>query len=271
MVLAVRNRDRGADAIETIQEEAPGASVEARPLDVADLRSLRSFAEGLTGPLDLLVNNAGVMAIPYRRTADGFEMQFGTNHLGHFALTGLLLPGLLAAEAPRVVTVSSSAHKPGTMDFDDLQFERRYRRWDAYNRSKLANVLFALELHRRADAAGLSLLSVAAHPGYAATNLQAAAPRMSGNRFQLVIMAIGNRLLAQSAERGALPQLYAATAPDVQGGFYIGPDGGGERRGHPTTVSPNKRALDTAAAARLWEISEELTGVSYGLPAPVGA
>jgi NAD(P)-dependent dehydrogenase (short-subunit alcohol dehydrogenase family) len=208
-----------------------------------------------------------VMASPQRTTADGFELQLGTNHLGHFALTGLLLDLLKATPGARVVTVSSGMHHRGRIDFDDLNSERGYSRWGAYSQSKLANLLFMLELDRRLKAADLDLVSAAAHPGYAATNLQVSAPPF----HERIAMRVTNLLFAQSAEMGALPVLYAATAPDVQGGFYIGPDGRGESRGHPTTVSPNKKALDPEVAARLWGVSEDLTGVSYGLPAPVGA
>ena len=213
------------------------------------------------------------MAIPHQLTADGFEMQLGTNHLGHFALTGLLLPALLASDGPdrppaRVVTVSSYAHRTGRMDLDDLQGERRYRPWVAYNQSKLANLLFAFELHRRAEAAGLRLLSVAAHPGYAATNLQSVGPRMSGRRLQQGVMAIGNLVLAQPAAKGALPQLYAATAPDVASGEYFGPSGLLESRGHPKRVRATRTANDPELARRLWEVSADLTDVRYDALSP---
>jgi NAD(P)-dependent dehydrogenase (short-subunit alcohol dehydrogenase family) len=234
-----------------------------RRLDLADLSSVRSFAEGWDGPLDLLVNNAGVMALPHGLTADGFEMQFGTNHLGPFALTGLLIPALLLTARPRVVTVSSGVHRIGRIDIDDLQHERGYGRWRAYGQSKLANLLFAFELQRRADAAGAPLRSLAAHPGYAATNLQTAGPRMEGRRLRECVMRVGNALLGQSAPAGALPQLYAATAPDVRGGEYFGPRGPLESRGAPTRVKASARADDEVLAARLWEISEDLTGVTY--------
>src|SRR3954464_7873739 len=210
VILAVRDTEgKGAGAAARMTGD-----VEVRKLDLADLASVRSFAAGVDGPLDLLVNNAGVMAPPRRETADGFELQLGTNHLGHFALTGLLLARLLAGDEPRVVTVSSGAHRMGRIDFDDPQSERRYRRWGAYGQSKLANLLFAFELQRRA---GLALLSVAAHPGYAATNLQGRS------------LGVFNRLLAQSAASGALPALYAATA-DVPPAAYVGPGGPQEMR-----------------------------------------
>jgi len=266
VVMACRNAERGERARQQVLERAPGAAVEVRPLDLASLDSIRTFADRLHAEvpsLDLLVNNAGVMAIPRQQTADGFEMQFGTNHLGHFALTGLLLPSMVGREGSRVVTVSSTAHKPGRIDFDDLMGERSYRKWSAYNQSKLANLLFAYELQRRLDAAGLPTLSVAAHPGYAATNLQQVGPRMEGSRLGALLMSLGNTLLAQSDEMGALPQLYAATAPDVHGGEYFGPDGIAEGRGHPKRVDSTKASKDVEAAARLWSVSEQLTGVRY--------
>lgn len=256
-VLAVRDTGKGAAVRDRMIEAAPHAVIEVTRLDLADLSSVRQFAEGVKDDVDILVNNAGVMALPYRKTADGFEMQFGTNHLGHFALTGLLLPRLRGG---RVVTVSSTMHKRGTMRFDDLNSELSYRKWEAYSQSKLANLLFAYELQRRA---GGSLTSVAAHPGYAATNLQSAGPQLSGNRLEQAGMWLANLLFAQSAERGALPLLYAATVPDLPGGSYVGPDGPGEGRGYPTIVSSTAASHDEEAAARLWSVSEELTGVRY--------
>ncbi len=266
VVLASRSAEKAADAAALIRVDTPGASLEVLPLDLADLASVRAAAERFAADhdhLDVLVNNAGVMATPHRRTADGFELQLGTNHLGHFALTGLLLASLLAAPAARVVTVSSGAHQMGRIVFDDLQAERRYRKWPAYGQSKLANLLFAYELARRADAARVPLVSAAAHPGYAATNLQAVGPRMAGAPITERLAAIGNRLLAQDATRGALPQLYAATMPDVRSGDYYGPDGLLEMRGWPERVSSSDRSKDEATARRLWEVSEELTGVRY--------
>jgi NAD(P)-dependent dehydrogenase (short-subunit alcohol dehydrogenase family) len=270
VIVACRNTQKGEAAGEAIRGEAPGASVEVEALDLADLGSVRAFADRLHArgdTLDLLINNAGVMASPQRTTNDGFELQLGTNHLGHFALTGLVLDLLSDTPGARVVTVSSGMHHRGRIDFDDLNSERGYSRWGAYSQSKLANLLFMLELDRRLKAADVDVVSVAAHPGYAATNLQLSAPPL----HERIFMRVSNLLFAQSAEMGALPILYAATVPDVQGGFYIGPDGRGESRGYPTTVSPNRRALDPEVAARLWEVSEDLTGVSYGLPAPAGA
>jgi NAD(P)-dependent dehydrogenase (short-subunit alcohol dehydrogenase family) len=194
------------------------------------------------------------MATPHRTTADGFELQLGTNHLGHFALTGLLLPRI----QDRVVTISSGGHRIGRINFDDLQSERSYRRWPAYGQSKLANLLFMYELQRRLDAAGSPLRSVAAHPGYAATNLQS-----HTESIQDRIMGLANRIFAQSDEQGAWPTLYAATTPDLPGGSYVGPDGFLEQRGNPKLVGSSAAARDEDTARRLWEVSEELTGVHY--------
>jgi NAD(P)-dependent dehydrogenase (short-subunit alcohol dehydrogenase family) len=263
VVIACRDTAKGETAAAEIRLQVPGADLDVRALDLADLASVRGFVARLGGErdqVDLLINNAGVMAPPRRTTVDGFESQFGTNHLGHFALTGLMLPFLLAAPAPRVVTLSSGAHRIGKMNFDDLQGERSYNNWRAYGQSKLANLLFCFELDRRARAAGTELMSLAAHPGYAATNLQFAGPAAF---YEKAIMTVTNRVLAQSAEMGALPTLYAATVPDLPGGAFIGPDGFMEQRGHPHIVTATGRAYDEADWRRLWEISEELTGVSY--------
>jgi NAD(P)-dependent dehydrogenase (short-subunit alcohol dehydrogenase family) len=253
VVMACRNVDKGERAV---AEVGDGARLEA--LDLADLESVRNLAGRLSEErVDVLINNAGVMAPPRRLTADGFESQFGTNHLGHFALTGSLLPKLLAAPEPRVVTMSSGGHRMGRINFDDLHGERRYNNWLAYGLSKLANLLFAFELQRRADG---KLQSLAAHPGYSATNLQFAGP---AHWYERASMALTNRLIAQSADQGALPALYAATVTDVPGGSYIGPDGFLEARGHPHLVTATGRAYDPDVAARLWKVSEELTGVHY--------
>lgn len=266
VVLACRNAERGGEALARIRAEVPAAQVTVAALDLSSLESVRAFATGQVGePLHLLVNNAGVMALPRRTTADGFEMQFGTNHLGHFALTGMLLPALLSARSAepartaRVVTVTSMVAWSGKIDFDDLQGERRYRRWGAYSQSKLANQLFARELDRRFP----DLTSVAAHPGYASTNLQQAGPRMDGSRFQERLYGAANTIVAQSSANGALPSLYAATAPGVEGGACYGPRGLFQQRGLPRKVMTPPRAGDAEAARRLWEISEELTGVGY--------
>jgi NAD(P)-dependent dehydrogenase (short-subunit alcohol dehydrogenase family) len=263
VTLAVRDTARGEEAADRIRADAPQAALEVARLDLADLASVREFAAGWSGALDLLVNNAGVMALPRRTTADGFEMQLGTNHLGHFALTGLLLPALLERPGARVVTMSSGAHQMGRIRFDNLQGERHYQRWLAYGQSKLANLLFAFELARRAAMADRDLTSVAAHPGYAATNLQSQGARMDGSRAKAFVAELGNRLFAQSDAQGALPALYAATMPDVAGGEYFGPDGIGGSRGYPTRAQTTKAARDPDLAARLWDVSEELTGVTY--------
>jgi NAD(P)-dependent dehydrogenase (short-subunit alcohol dehydrogenase family) len=264
VVMAARNPAKGAEAVRAVQVRAPGSDVELEQLDLANLDSVRGFAERVRerhGEIDLLINNAGVMATPRGETADGFELQFGTNHLGHFALTGLLLDRLEGREDARVVTLSSGAHKGGRIAFDNLDGRRRYFRWRAYAQSKLANLLFALELDRRLRAAGSTIKSLAAHPGYAHTNLQSSGPP----RVDALLMALPNRFYAQSDEMGALPTLYAATEPGLEGGAYIGPDGFAEGRGHPTRVSPSETARDEQLARRLWEVSEQLTGVPVAL------
>ncbi|EFL31964.1 dehydrogenase [Streptomyces viridochromogenes DSM 40736] len=264
VVLACRSEARGNAPVDRLRAELPQARLELGRLDLGDLASVRDFAAGFPYErLDVLVDNAGVMALPYGRTADGFETQFGTNHLGHFALTGLLLPALLAAPGARVVAVSSPAHALANIDMRDLNGERRYRRWIAYARSKTANLLFVHELARRAAAHGSSLVAAAAHPGYAATNLQTAGPRAEGRRAAERFMSIGNRVFAQSAEAGALPVLYAATDPGVRPDSFTGPSFA-MWRGVP---APSWRApwtLSDAAGERLWAASEELTGVTYG-------
>src|SRR4051794_40932286 len=265
VVMACRNAERAAAALEQVRTAEPSASAEGRSLDLADLASVRAFADEWTGPLDILVNNAGLMAIPYQQTADGFELQFGTNHLGHFALTGLLMPALLDRIGARVVTVSSEAHRIGRISFDDLNSEQRYQKWRAYGQSKLANLLFARELSSRASLAGSDLLSVAAHPGYASTNLQEAGPKMAGSRLGVLSMKIGNAVFGQSDVNGAVPLLYGAAGPGLRGGEYLGPDGLLSLRGSGAEVhKPSAAALDDDVARRLWAESERLTGVSYG-------
>jgi NAD(P)-dependent dehydrogenase (short-subunit alcohol dehydrogenase family) len=248
VVLAVRDEAKGNTAAASM----PGRT-EVRELDLASLASVREFVSSLTGEIELLINNAGVMVPPLTYTEDGFELQFGTNHLGHFALTNLLLEQVRG----RVVTVSSPGHRIGHIDFDDLNWKRkRYLAWRAYGQSKLANLLFTSELQRRLTAAGSVVLATAAHPGYAATNLQFRSQR----RSLAVIGQIGNRLLAQDAWAGALPTLYAAVA-DVPGNSFAGPDGFMEQRGAPKLVGRSRAARDPEVARRLWEVSEELTGV----------
>jgi NAD(P)-dependent dehydrogenase (short-subunit alcohol dehydrogenase family) len=272
VVMTARDMDKGRDALREVEGAASGGGeAELAELDLASLDSVRSFAEefkrGHDG-FDLLINNAGVMAPPRRTTADGFELQIGTNHLGHFALTGLLIGSMEGREDARVVTVTSFAHRTGRINFDDLQSERRYSRWRAYGQSKLANLLFAFELDRRLRGAGSAVAGLAAHPGYSATNLQsAAAPTLDR-----IVMAVTNRLFAQDAYKGALPQLYAATYPGLEGGTFVGPDGRGEHGGHPQpNASASSAARDEETARRLWEVSEELTGVRYEFQAPATA
>jgi NAD(P)-dependent dehydrogenase (short-subunit alcohol dehydrogenase family) len=254
VVLAVRDLDKGRAAAAGM----PGKT-DVRQLDLASLESVREFAAAWDGELDLLINNAGVMAPPLGRTAEGFELQLGTNHLGHFALTNLLLEHV----SGRVVTVASGAHRIGSVDFDDLNWERKpYSAARAYGQSKLANLLFTSELQRRLSAAGSSVIATAAHPGYAATNLQF----HSGRRALDLLSMVGNRLIAQDEQGGALPTLYAAVA-DVPGDSFAGPDGLLEMRGKPKLVGRSKAARDTDTARRLWEVSEELTGTRF----PLGA
>ncbi len=257
VVMAVRSSAKGRDAAARIKKEYPGADVAVMELDLADLASVRKFAENFRkrySRLDLLINNAGVMVPPYGKTADDFELQLGTNHLGHFTLTLLLLDMLKEVQGSRVVTVSSGAHAFGILDFDDLNWEkRRYNAWQAYGDSKLANLYFTRELQQRLDEEDVNVLAVAAHPGWAATELQ---------RHQLWVRLL-NSLFAQSAGMGALPTLYAATAPDVHGAEYFGPDGKGQMRGYPVKVQSSKRSRDMAIARKLWEVSEEMTGIRW--------
>jgi len=270
VLLGCRNEAKGRGALERLLREArgangEGASAEVVQLDMASLTSIRDFAAAFIGRgivMDLLINNAGVMALPKRElTEDGFERQFGTNHLGHFALTGLLLPALLAAPAPRVVTVASLAHRTGKIEFDNLQRERGYEGWDAYNASKLANILFAKELDRRARAAHSRLLSLAVHPGVSTTSIFANGPGTMN--LKAIMVKLLAPVMMQNDEAGALPTLYAATSPDTHGGEYIGPDGFGELKGAPVVVQPRPQALDVAVGELLWAVSEELTGVHY--------
>jgi NAD(P)-dependent dehydrogenase (short-subunit alcohol dehydrogenase family) len=254
VVLAVRNTEKGERAAASIQGQT-----QVRRLDLSDLSSVRAFADTWEGDLDVLINNAGIMAVPEQRTKDGFEMQIGTNHLGHFALTNLLLPRV----KERVVTVSSTAHRQGKIDLDDLNWERRdYSAWRAYGQSKLANLLFTMELQRRLEASSSNVRATAAHPGYAATNLQS----HTGSRLQTIGMAIGNKLIAQSEEHGAWPTLFAATQ-EIAGNSYVGPDGFQEGRGHPKLVGRTAAAQDEQVARGLWTLSEELTAVPFGLGA----
>jgi len=268
VVLACRDEAKGKRAMARIRAEQPGAALELARLDLSDLETVRRFAAHIAqahSTLNILCNNAGLMAIPHRETADGFEMQFGTNHLGHFALTGLLLDTLRSTPGARVVTVSSFVHKSGRIDFDDPQSRRSYAPWGAYSQSKLANLLFAYELQRKFESAQVDAISVAAHPGYAATNLQSAGAQAGGSRLMGQMLQLGSALLAQSAQMGALPQLYAATASDARGGDYIGPGGFMQQRGHPVKVQSSAASHDRVVAARLWALSEEQTDVHYAL------
>ncbi len=263
VVLAVRNEAKGDAVRAGILRRHPAGEAVVEVVDMADLASIRAFGERMAeATIDILLNNAGLGMQPVRATTrDGFERQFGTNHLGHFALTGLLLPALLRAPTPRVVAISSIAHRTGSIDFGDLQGERGYKGGKAYNQSKLANLMFALELDRRARAVASRLVSVAAHPGISATGFLAAT-NMPG--YQLTIAGAAVRMLGQDGERGAYPGLYAATMPDVKGGQYWGPDGLLEVRGDPKLAKLSSRAQDREVWARLWTVSEQLTGVTYG-------
>ncbi len=266
VVLACRDEQAGRRAAEQLANEVPGAAVSSAVLDLADLRSVGRFADRFLERhdiLNLLVNNAGVAGGRRRTTVDGFELHFGTNYLGHFALTVLLMPALIASRRARVITVSSSVAAQGRITLDDLQSERRYRFVDAYAQSKLACLMFAVELDRRTKAANLSLLSVATDPGIVKTALLQDKQGQRNRRRPPAELAVATaqRLLGQTPSRGALPSLYAATHPQLEGGEYIAPDGAGHKRGYPTTIKLPQRALDTDTAARLWKISGELTGI----------
>lgn len=259
VIMACRNLDKANAAAEQIRQSNPAGEVVVMQLDLGDLDSVSNFASEFQAKydrLDLLINNAGIMVPPYGKTAQGFESQFGVNHLGHFALTGQLLDLILQTAGSRVVTVSSMAHRFGKIDLDDLQWESRsYSANAAYGQSKLANLLFTYELQRKLDAADRETIATAAHPGWTATNLQ---QHSSMVRY-------GNRFFAQDSSMGALPTLYAATSPDSQGGGYYGPEGLMEMRGYPKEVKSNVQSYGEAKAAQLWDVSEELTGIHYSL------
>lgn len=255
-ILACRNKEKGETAVHHINQEYPEAKLKFTQLDLSSLVSVRRFAEEFSSRherLDILINNAGIMAVPFRKTADGFESQFATNHLGHFALTGRLLDLIIGTPQARVVTVSSGAYRYADMDFDNLNAEKSYAPKRAYAQTKLANLLFTYELQRLFESAGVDTIAAAAHPGWTATNLQA----------HWRMLRILNPLMAQGPKMGALPILYAATAPDVPGGSCYGPDGWQELKGYPTRVQSSRSSYDEAVAAKLWTISEELTGVQY--------
>jgi NAD(P)-dependent dehydrogenase (short-subunit alcohol dehydrogenase family) len=265
VILACRNQDKAKVAADRIQSEAPTARLTVIPLDLSDLSSVRAFTDTFRqghSQLNALINNAGVMALPKSLTKDGFEMQLGTNHLGHFALTGQLLDLLLATPGSRVVNVSSIAHKFGRIRLHDLQSEKSYSKWGAYGQSKLANLLFTYELDRRLKEANSDTISVACHPGWAATNLQEAGPKASGSKLMEKLTALGNAMLAQDAAAGALPTVFATVEP-LRGNEYVGPTRTMEWHGPPEITRPLSKAHDPEVAARLWEESERLTGVRY--------
>jgi len=266
LIMACRSPERGRDAEQRIRQHVPGARIELRTLDLTSLASVRELARWANGSLSqlhLLINNAGVMAIPRQTTVEGFEMQLGVNHLGHFALTGLLLGKLLATPGARVVNLSSQAHLIGRMRWDDLDGQRSYHKWTAYGQSKLANLLFTFELARRLRAKHSDVRALACHPGYAATNLQLVGPTLEGSRLMLLTMKVGNRWFAQTAEGGALPTLYAATSPAAQSGEYIGPAGLLGLAGSPAQLKAAAAAYDPQAMQRLWQVSVERTGVPF--------
>lgn len=272
VIMACRSTDRGKQAATEIRDSIPdtGATLNVRHCDLASLDSIESFATGVNqnyDAVDVLCNNAGVMAIPRQETEDGFEKQLGVNHLGHFALTGHLLDLLIGSEdESRIVTHSSGAHESGEVDFDDLHREQSYGKWEAYGQSKLANLLFAYELQRQLEAANITdTISVACHPGYAATNLQYRGPKQEGSTLRMGFMKVANAIVGQSAQKGALPLLYASVAPDVQGGDYYGPDGFMSMRGAPEKQSSNEASYNETDAKRLWKKSQELTDVEYEL------
>ncbi|HZZ39489.1 MAG TPA: oxidoreductase [Acidobacteriaceae bacterium] len=271
VILACRDRAKAEAARGRILATIPGAEVDVADLDLASLASVRSAAERFLASgrqLDLLINNAGIMALPHRRVSvDGFELQLGTNHFGHFALTGLLMPALLGAAAARIVTISSIAHRGATLDFSNLNWEHGYKPWPAYRRSKLANLLFAFELQRRLQRLAVSAISIAVHPGVSNTNLFAAGPGQGGGLLARII-PLFIALIAQPEAQGALPTLYAATSPDAHAGRFYGPDGWRQMRGYPVEVRAEAQAYDESLAGHLWQVSEELTGVRY---APAGS
>ncbi|MBG0739210.1 SDR family NAD(P)-dependent oxidoreductase [Paeniglutamicibacter antarcticus] len=265
VTLACRNPERGEAALAQLRETTGSTQCDVRPLDLGSLKSIRAFAADWSGPLDVLINNAGLMATARATTADGFEQQLGINHLGHFALSGLLLPALRTATAARVVVVSSLAHKRGAIDFDDLMSQSRYRRWRAYSQSKIANLYFAMEFGRRLQAHDDRVVVAAAHPGLANTNL----PASMGRNSMGIATGVFMRLMAQPGQWGVLPVLYAAAAADVTNGDFYGPNGPGETRGEVTMVAPAARVADLLVARRLWDASEQLTGVAFADLPPV--
>ena len=265
VVMACRSANKAEAAAKEITNAYPKASIEILALDLSSMDSIKSFSDEIHKrfkAIDLLCNNAGVMDIPFRKTTEGFEMQFGTNHLGHFALTGRLLDLIAHTEGARIVTTSSLMHIPGKINFDDLHWSKGYSGWGAYFQSKLANLLFTYELERKLKTAGAKAISVASHPGYASTNLQLVSAQMENSSFQENLWKSMNACVAQSAEMGTLPTLYAATNNSIKGGDFIGPRILGWR-GYPKKANSSKRSKDKAVASKLWSVSEELTGVQF--------
>jgi NAD(P)-dependent dehydrogenase (short-subunit alcohol dehydrogenase family) len=268
VIMACRNMEKGEQARGLITREGVAVDPELWKLDLASLDSVRQFADRFASSgmqLDLLINNAGLMAIPYARTEDGFEMQFGVNHLGHFALSALLWPSLSGTKGSRMVQVSSLAHRFGKIRFDDIHWEKAYKKWGAYGMSKLANLLFVRELSDKIKENGTHVTIASAHPGYADTELQAKGARIKGNRMGAASMNAVNKLLAQSGEKGALPVLYAATADGVEQGGYYGPGGWMKLHGWPVRETPDLARVNKDAAQKLWEVSERLTGTEFVL------
>ncbi len=270
VIMACRNPQKAQTAYQEIKQTVPNSTVEVMALDLGSLESVRQFAATFKARydrLDILMNNAGIMAIqPRQETQDGFEAQFGTNHLGHFALTGLLLDVILNTPNSRIVNVSSGYYRGGKIHFEDVNLKQDYKRWKAYGQTKLANILFTRELQRRFNQLGTKTIAVACHPGYTATNLQYG---IGDKGITRIIVEVMNGVLAQSVEMGVLPQLYAATAPDVNGNEFFGPEKG--MRGYPVRESLLPHALDDAAAAKLWTLSEKMTGVQYPIAETAGA
>ncbi len=269
VVLAARNKDKGYAALDKIKSEIPEADLQVMKLDLANIESIKHFADAFIEEyekLDILINNAGVMAIPLMRTSQGFEMQFGTNHLGHYALTALMFAFIDKTPGARIVNVSSLMHKFGTIHFDDLNWEKSYSKWDAYSQSKLANLLFSIELDRRLRLADKQTSVMAAHPGYASTNLQTRGGEMEGSKANVLANKFLNAVVAQPAWRGALPSLYAATCPEAVSGKFYGPSGLGGVRGYPREEKINPKLTSPDVAKRLWEESESLTCIHF----PVG-
>lgn len=266
VIMACRNLEKARQVEAEIKQTVPNAVCEVIALDLSSLASVRTCATTIAQMhehLDLLFNNAGIMAIPRGETIDGFETQFGTNHLGHFALTGLLLPLLLSTPNSRVITTTSGARAAGHVKLDDLQRQRSYGRWEAYGQSKRANLLFTFELQTRLAAIGTTTISVAAHPGFANTNLQSTSANLSNARFEGIMMSVVGSVFGQSALMGALPQLYAGTSSAIHGGELVGPGGLAEMVGYPKVIRNAAKEYDRPTAARLWDVSEELTGVTY--------